>query len=93
MWLSAYRYHEIHPYVKSLFLFIPSLRYRISYFATLVPLHSGRSQEFIFFIIRGANHANLYKNLIKIQIFNVNLRAIGGPGPCPPPCLRPCLHS
>ena len=45
----------------------------------------GRSQEFVFFfIIRGTNHANLYKNLIKIQIFNVNLGAIGGPGPCPP---------
>ena len=25
----------------------------------------GRSQEFIFFIIRGANYINLYKNLIK----------------------------
>ena len=49
----------------------------------------GRSQEFVFFIIRGANHANLYKNLIKIQIFNVNLGTIGGPGPCPPPVSAP----
>ena len=44
-----------------------------------------------FFIIRGGNHANLYKNLIKIQIFNVNLGAIGGPGPCPPPLSTPLI--
>ena len=51
----------------------------------------GRSQEFVFFIIRGDNHANLYKNLIKIQIFNVNLGAIGRARPLPaPPYLRPC---
>ena len=55
----------------------------------LKALKQGRSQEFVFFIIRGANHANLYKNLIKIQIFNVNLGVIGGPGPCPPPVYAP----
>jgi hypothetical protein len=26
----------------------------------------GRSQDGVFFIVRGANHTNLYKNLIKI---------------------------
>jgi len=24
-------------------------------------------------------------------MFNVNLGTIGGPGPYPPPCLRPCV--
>ena len=42
-----------------------------------------------FFIIRGANHANLYKNLIKFQISNVNLGTIGEPSPCPPPGYAP----
>ena len=49
----------------------------------------GRSQEFVFFIIRGANHINLYKNLIKFQIYNAKLGTIGGPGPCPPPSYAP----
>ena len=56
---------------------------------SLYMIIQGRSQKFIFFIIRGANYANLYKNLIKIQIFNVNLGTIGGPGPCPPPVSAP----
>ena len=34
-----------------------------------------------FFSLLGGN---LYKNLIKIQMFNINLKIIGGPGPCPP---------
>jgi hypothetical protein len=51
--------------------------------------YTGAEPEIYFFIIRGANYANLYKNLIKIQIFNVNLGTIGGPGPCPPPCVCP----
>jgi len=42
------------------------------------------ARKLFFFIIRGANHANLYKNLIKFQISNVNLGTIGGPSPCPP---------
>jgi len=34
----------------------------------------GRSQEFIFFsLLGGANHTNLYKKIIKIQMFNINL--------------------
>ena len=38
----------------------------------------------MFFSLLGvANHANLYKNLIKIQMFNVNLRTIDGPDPSP----------
>ena len=61
---------------------------RICAFIYAIPYHylvQGRSQEFVFFIIRGGNHANLYKNLIKIQIFNVNLGAMGGrPLPAPP---------
>ena len=33
-----------------------------------------RSQEFVSFSLLGeANHTNLYKNLIKIQMFNINL--------------------
>ena len=51
---------------------------------------SGAS-NLIFFIIRGANHANLYKNLIKIQIFNVNLGTIGGQAPGRP--LSPPLAA
>ena len=49
-----------------------------------------RSQEFVFLLLGGANHVNLQKNLIKTQMFNGNLGTIGGPGPCQPPCLRPC---
>ena len=44
----------------------------------------GRSQEFVFFIIRGANYINLYKNLMKFQIYNVKLGTIGGQAPAPP---------
>ena len=47
----------------------------------------GRSQEFIFSLLGGASHTNLYKNLIKIQIFNVNLGTIGGQAPPPSPHL------
>ena len=44
----------------------------------------GRSQEFVlFFIIRGANHINLYKNLIKFQIYNAKLGTEGRPLPAP----------
>ena len=46
--------------------------------------YRGGARNLIFFIIKGANHANLYKNLIKIQIFNVNLGAIGGQAPARP---------
>ena len=52
-------------------------------------MHRGGARNLFFFIIRGGNHANLYKNLIKIQIFNVNLGAIGGQAPAPR--LRPCI--
>ena len=45
--------------------------------------YTGRSQEFFFSLLGGANHTNLYKNLIKIQMFNVNLRTIEGPGSSP----------
>ena len=45
--------------------------------------------EFVFFIIRGANHTNLYKNLIKIQMFNINLGTIRGARPLPAPLSPP----
>ena len=44
-----------------------------------------RSQQFIFLLLGGANHTNLYKNLIKIQMFNVNLETIEGQAPLSPP--------
>ena len=47
--------------------------------------YTGAEPDIYFFIIRGANYANLYKNLIKIQIFNVNLGARGGQAPARPP--------
>jgi len=51
---------------------------------------AGVEPEIYFFIIRGGNHANLYKNLIKIQIFNINLGAIGGgQAPARPPVYAP----
>ena len=57
-------------------------------------LHFRGGVRNLFFLLLGeANHANLYKNLIKIQIFNINLGIIGGPGPCPPvsaPALIAC---
>ena len=56
------------------------------------PCLQGRSQEFVFFIIRGTNYTNLYKNLIKIQMFNINLGTIGGQAPARPPVSAPaCL--
>jgi len=48
----------------------------------------GRRQKFVFFIIRGANHINLYKKLIKFQIYNVKLGTIGG-RPLPAPLATP----
>ena len=51
--------------------------------------YRGRVRNLFFFIIRGANHANLYKKLIKIQIFNINLGAIGGRAGARPPVYAP----
>ena len=56
-------------------------------------LRRGGVRMAIFSLLGGANHTNLYKNLIKIWIYSANLGMIGGPGPCPPPCLRPCFYG
>ena len=53
-------------------------------------VYPGVEPGICFFIIRGANHANLYKNLIKIQMFNINLGTIGG-RPLPAPLSSPLL--
>jgi len=45
----------------------------------------GGARNLFFSLLGGANHINLYKNLIKFQIYNAKLGTIGGPGPCPPP--------
>jgi len=44
-----------------------------------------RSQKFVFLLLGEANHTNLYKNLIKIQMFNINLGTIGGQAPARSP--------
>jgi len=38
----------------------------------------GGARNLFFSLLGGANHTNLYKKLIKIQMFNVNLGTIGG---------------
>ena len=43
----------------------------------------------IFFIIRGGNHINLYKNIIKFQIYNAKLGTIEGARPLPAPLATP----
>ena len=48
-----------------------------------IHVRQGRRQEFIFLLLRGANHINLYKNLIKFQIYNAKLGTIGE-APAPP---------
>ena len=53
----------------------------------------GGASNLFFLLLGEANHTNLYKKLIKIQMFNVNLGTIGGLGPCPPPCLRPWMRD
>ena len=40
-------------------------------------LRQGRRQEVVFLLLGRANHANLYKSLIKFQISNVNLGTTG----------------
>jgi hypothetical protein len=46
----------------------------------------GWSREFVFLLLEKTNHINLYKNLIKIQIFNINLGTIGD-RPLPTPLV------
>ena len=49
----------------------------------------------IFSLLGGANHTNLYKNLIKIWICSANLGMIGGQAPARPPVSAPacwCVH-
>ena len=59
-------------------------------FASLTP--RGRCQEFIFFsLLRGGNYANLFKNLIKFQIFDEKLGTIVGLGPWASPVVMPLL--
>jgi len=51
------------------------------------PSRGGARNLFFFSLLEGGNHANLYKNLIKIQMFNVNLGT--GARPLPPPVSAP----
>ena len=58
---------------------------------------SGVESGIYFFIIRGANYINLYKNLIKFQIYNAKLGTIGGQASARPPSYAPsyapeCYH-
>jgi hypothetical protein len=46
----------------------------------------------IFFIVEGANSANLSKFFDQNRIFNRDLQAIGGPWPLPAPWLRHCAY-
>ena len=45
---------------------------------------TGGAINLFFLLLERVNHTNLYKNLIKIQIFNVNLGAIERARPLPP---------
>ena len=48
------------------------------------------ARKLFFSLLRETNHANLYKNLIKFQISNVNLGTIGGARPLSaPPVYAP----
>ena len=49
--------------------------------APATPTTRGGARNLFFSLLWGANHTNLYKNLIKIQIFNVNLGFIGSKRP------------
>ena len=63
---------------------LSSFPYLFYFFCLMLEVRRGGARNLFFSLLGEANHANLYKNLIKIQIFNVNLGSIGT-GPCPPP--------
>ena len=82
---------DIQSYEQSVFNMLDT---QISYPAAKL-MHStrGGARNLFFSLLGGANHANLYKNLIKIQMFNVNLGTIGGARPLPaPPISAPALN-
>ena len=54
-----------------------------------LPIHRGGARKLFFPLLEGANHTNLYKNLIKFKISNVNLGTIGGQAPVRPPGYAP----
>ena len=54
-----------------------------------LPIHRGGARKLFFPLLEGANHTNLYKNLIKFQISNINLGTIGGQAPIRPPGYAP----
>ena len=55
----------------------------------MLPVRAGAEPGIYFFsLFERVNYINLYKNLIKIQMFNINLKTIGGqalPAPLSPP--------
>ena len=57
----------------------------------LPSLPGGVARNLFFSLLGGRNYANLFKNLIKFQIFDEKLGTIGGLGPWASPVVMPLL--